>query len=29
MNEFINYETLINKMKYLGLEGFLENLEGI
>lgn len=25
MNDFINYETLINKMKYLGLEEFLEN----
>ena len=29
MNEFINYETLLNKMKYLGLEGFLENLDVI
>ena len=29
MNEFINYETLLNKMKYLGLEGFLDNLDAI
>ena len=29
MNEFINYEILLNKMKFLGLEGFLDNLDVI